>query len=51
MNYITAFGIKFTGPEIAVLQFLYNLYEENKCLTTGMDCELFSFLDECKVAC
>ena len=51
MNYITSFGIRFIGPEIAVLQFLYNLYEENKCLTTGMDCELFSFLDECKVAC
>lgn len=51
MNYIASFGIRFIGPEIAVLQFLYNLYEENKCLTTGMDCELFSFLDECKVAC
>lgn len=51
MNYITSFGIRFIGPEITVLQFLYNLYEENKCLTTGMDCELFSFLDECKVAC
>lgn len=51
MNYITAFGIKFTGPKVTTLQFLYELYKRSKQIVTKMDCELFSFLDECKVAC
>lgn len=48
MNYITAFGIKFTGPKITTLQFLYELYQRSKQIVTKMDCELFSFLDDLK---
>lgn len=48
MNYITAFGIKFTGPKVTTLQFLYELYQRSKQLTVKMDCELFSFLDDLK---
>jgi hypothetical protein len=46
MNYITAFGIKFTGPKVTTLQFLYELYKRSKQIVTKMDCELFSFLDD-----
>lgn len=48
MNYITAFGIKFTGPKVTTLQFLYELYKKSKQITVKMDCELFSFLDDLK---
>lgn len=48
MNYITAFGIKFTGPKVTTLQFLYELYKRSKQITVKMDCELFSFLDDLK---
>ena len=48
MNYITAFGIKFTGPKVTTLQFLYELYKRSKQIVTKMDCELFSFLDDLK---
>lgn len=48
MNYITAFGIKFTGPKVTTLQFLYELYQRSKQLIVKMDCELFSFLDDLK---
>lgn len=48
MNYITAFGIKFTGPKVTTLQFLYELYKKSKQIVTKMNCELFSFLDDLK---
>lgn len=48
MNYITAFGIKFTGPKVTTLQFLYELYKRSKQITVNIDCELFSFLDDLK---
>ena len=48
MNYITAFGIKFTGPKVTTLQFLYELYKRSKQIVTKMNCELFSFLDDLK---
>ena len=48
MNYITAFGIKFTGPKVTTLQFLYELYKRSKQIVTKMDCESFSFLDDLK---
>lgn len=50
MNYITAFGIKFTGPKATTLQFLYELYQKSKQLTVKMDCELFLFLEDLKPA-
>ena len=48
MNYITSFGIKFTGPKITTLQFLYEFYQRSKQLINEMECELFSFLDDLK---